>query len=212
MATGQIRPLFLSWTSNIYRDFKHSTRRISKEVFDQKGKMHVHAQPVLLILMGLLAWIRWKELGLESANPLVSLELHSHAVRRLSSGPGFSAELGSCFSIGISIDVGVGVGISSYVFPPGLDTTQATGEAAGCWKNNLHSQCCKSDFWNPASPGLLTESFIQQHHSCGDKSKDHGPEALVSRQCKQPTLWRRRLSGEIPQAAFVVEDQHLQPC
>lgn len=65
---------------------------------------------------------------------------------------------------------------------------------------------------------LLLDSHLSHlygndtHHSCGDKSKDHGPEALVSRQCEQPTLWRRRLSGEISQTAFVVEDQHLQPC
>lgn len=65
---------------------------------------------------------------------------------------------------------------------------------------------------------LLLDSHLSHlyrndtHHSCGDKSKDHGPKALVSRQCEQPTFWRRRLSGEIPQAVFVVEDQHLQPC
>lgn len=49
------------------------------------------------------------------------------------------------------------------------------------------------------------------HHSCGDMNEDHGPKALVSRHCEQPTLWRRRVSGEILQTAFVVEDQHLQP-
>lgn len=37
------------------------------------------------------------------------------------------------------------------------------------------------------------------HHSCGDMSEDHGPEALVSRQREQPTLWRKRVPRETPQ-------------
>lgn len=53
--------------------------------------MHTHAQPVLFILMGLLTWIRWKELGLEYAIPLAGFELYFHAIRWLSAGPVFSS-------------------------------------------------------------------------------------------------------------------------
>lgn len=117
-------------------------------------------------------------MGPERAIPLVSPQLHFHAVRWLSAGPGPSAELGSYFSISIA---------NSSCFPIRPGHTQATGGASEHCKDNLHSRGCKCGFQDPAAPGPPPESFIPQcyHHSRGYVSKNQGlwfPTNLVEKE------------------------------